>query len=276
MNKDSTNKDTLVISEMFKSFQGEGHTMGEKAYFFRLTACNLFCGLKQETFSKANKENWSQDKIKENMASDANWCCDSFASWMKGGKYSFHGIINKLYKEVGILKDLQEGTRLIFTGGEPALQQEGIIHFLKYLESEYTIRPICEIETNGTIRLSGELLSRVKYINISPKLSNSAMPKEQRIIPQNINRFVYEISENLFNKVMFKFVVLDMKDIEEVINDYHIPFKIPHNQIWLMPAADNREDLRKLGPWVLERAKELNFNYSHRLHIEIYDKMTGV
>lgn len=266
-------KDSLFISEMFKSIQGEGHTTGIPCYFIRLTACNLCCGLDQETISKANKESWAQSKIKENMSKNATWVCDSTSVWLKGSKYSFHGIVN-YFADIIFLPDLKDGVHIVFTGGEPMLQQEGIVEFLKYLEEKYGIKPTCEIETNGTVVPSVELLARIKYWNISPKLSNSAQPKEKRIAPAFLK--LLNFLDNSYHQVMFKFVVSEIENIEEVITDFKIPFKIPNSKIRLMPGADNKEDLVQKEEWVIERCKELNIPYSTRLHIHVWNKMTGV
>lgn len=269
----STAKETLVISEMFKSIQGEGHTTGIPCYFIRLTACNLCCGLSQENISKATKESWDQNKVKENMSKDATWVCDSTSVWLKGSKYSFPGIVN-YFSEPTFITDLKDGCHIVFTGGEPCLQKEAIVAFLNYLEEKHRVRPTCEIETNGTILPTAELLARIKYWNISPKLSNSAMPKEKRINENFIK--LLNIVDNGYNQVMFKFVVSDIENITEVITDFKIPFNIPYHKMRLMPGADNKEDLIAKEEWVVERCKELNIPYSSRLHIHIWDKMTGV
>lgn len=269
----STHKDTLMISEMFKSIQGEGHTTGVPAYFIRLTACNLCCGLEQETISKANKENWDQAKIKENISKSATWVCDSTSVWLKGSKYSFHGIVN-YFSDIKLIGDLKDGCHLIFTGGEPILQQKSIVDFLNYLEEKYNIRPTCEVETNGTVMPSAELIGKIKYWNVSPKLTNSAMSKEKRIVPSFIK--LLNSIHNSYHKVMFKFVVSNIEDITEVITDFKIPFNIPYSRMRLMPGADNKADLVEKEEWVIERCKELNIPYSSRLHIHVYDRMTGV
>lgn len=266
-------KTHLVISEMFKSIQGEGNTIGIPSYFIRLAQCNLECGFSKANLAKARKENWSQDKMKDNMLKEATWICDSMAVWMKGGKYTWEGIINHL-GDFDFLKSLKDGAHLVITGGEPLAQQEGIVAFLQYLEEKYNIFPTCEVETNATIKPNVDMVSKIDFWNLSPKLSNSGMPEKRRLIPEVIKFFNNLPARD--TKVMFKFVVNTDADIKEVVTDWMIPFKIPHTKVRFMPGADNREDLIKVEQWLVEKCKDLNIPFTTRFHIHHWNKKTGV
>src|ERR1035437_9939805 len=145
---------TLSVSEIFMSIQGEGQTVGTPAYFIRLAGCNLKCGYGPE----------------------ATWICDSIEVWMKGMRMSFEAVIAQLN-----LDNLRNGAHIVFTGGEPLLQQERISQFIGYLHDEHDCRPIIEIETNSTIAPSFYMRTVVNYWNVSPKLNNSGMKITQRI-----------------------------------------------------------------------------------------------
>jgi 6-pyruvoyltetrahydropterin 2'-reductase len=74
----------------------------------------------------------------------------------------------------------------------------------------------------------------------------------------------------------FKFVVSSRADVEEALRTYIEPFAIPRSSIYLMPAADNREALDAIFPHVAEWAKELGYQLSNRMHIQLWNKKTGV
>ena len=136
----------LIISEQFYSLQGEGQTMGVPSIFIRLAGCNLLC------------------------KSD-HWVCDSIEVWKKGIKTEFQDVLDQ-----DMIKRLEEGTHLIFTGGEPMLHQTAILNFLKWFKKKYHFKPIVEIETNGTRIIDHDLFKLIDFINCSPKLENSGEP----------------------------------------------------------------------------------------------------
>ena len=231
---------TLSIAEIFYSIQGEGQTVGTPAYFIRLAGCNLKCGYGPE----------------------ATWRCDSIEVWQKGKIMSFDRIAEELD-----LTTIHKGAHLIFTGGEPLLQQQRIAEFIGYLHDECDCNPIIEVETNATILPNFYLRTLVNYWNVSPKLNNSGMELTRRI-----NIIALRSLSQL--NTMFKFVVSDIEDWDEIVSDY-----LPHinrSQIWLMPAADNRQKLERVSEWLVELCKAEVLHFSTRLQIAIWNKTTGV
>lgn len=251
-------KAVLVYSEAFYSLQGEGRTTGVPALFLRLTGCNLMCG----GFGV------EKDGI---MRDGATWVCDTIPVWMRGKKLSQADIIQKLDTDFRALERLRSGAHLVVTGGEPLLQQERILNFLELLESDYACRPIVEIETNATLTPLPELAKRVQYWNCSPKLSNSGMPKEKRYFPETLRAFTA-----LGTATMYKFVVSRQSDYSEIYEDFLQSGLIAREQIVLMPGADNREDLLRMNALVADICIAEQLRMSTRLHIEIWNKKTGV
>ncbi len=101
----------MVITEIFKSIQGEGTRAGLPCIFVRLTGCNLRCV----------------------------WCDTA---------YAFHGGTKMSVDEVlGRVAELGEGkVRLVeITGGEPLLQEDVVPLAEKLLEAGYTVM----VETSG-------------------------------------------------------------------------------------------------------------------------------
>lgn len=247
----------LSVSEHFFSIQGEGPTMGHPAVFLRLGGCNLLCG--------------GQGTIEDSkLHNGATWRCDTIEVWGKTKKYESEELL-QLFEELGYCKALSNGAHLVITGGEPLQQVEGIINFLDAYKNKTNNKlPYIEVETNGTIFPEKTLLEFVKQWNISPKLTNSGMPKKRRYKLDILSQFTK------IPHIYFKFVISSEKDLEEISQDFLLPLQLPLEQIFLMPAAETREELEKTMPLVAECARKNGYNLSNRLHIQIWDRKTGI
>ena len=122
LNQDIDNEQLFPIVEIFHSVQGEGYHAGIPSIFVRFGGCNLRCA----------------------------WCDTDFDIWTD---MSISEIVNELSK--------YDCDRIIFTGGEPALQDlvtlSGFLKPLGYYLS---------IETNGTIAIPSDTID---WICVSPK-----------------------------------------------------------------------------------------------------------
>lgn len=221
----------LNVSEdgVFFSIQGEGNNMGELSCFLRLNGCNLkciWCDTKY-TWSDKKKTRWTCEQTKEII--ENAWKC-----------------VNK-----------NKSKRLVITGGEPLMQQEGIESLLKKMP-EWNI----EIETNGTIVPTKEILKRAQ-INCSPKLNNSGNPKELRIKDEVIKTLK---DANTF----FKFVAASSLDLDEIEKDFVDKFSIDINRIIIMPEGVNSEEIRANALKIVEGVKEKGYRLLGRLHCEIW------
>ena len=104
----------MVITEIFKSIQGEGTRAGLPCIFVRLTGCNLRC----------------------------TWCDTAYA-FHGGTKYSVDDVLEKVRSLAG---DGSARISLVeITGGEPLLQSETPALAEKLLAAGYTVM----IETSG-------------------------------------------------------------------------------------------------------------------------------
>jgi len=124
-------EDTLFVTSVFPTLQGEGPYAGHCAVFVRLAYCNLQCSF-----------------------------CDTYFD--DGERLSF----NELESLLDIAAQKFPGKRdplLVFTGGEP-LMQENLLPFIEQL----TFVPEIQVETNGNFYLP--LPSRVTIV-ISPKIN---------------------------------------------------------------------------------------------------------
>ena len=128
----------LLVSEVFRSIQGEGASAGEKATFLRLAMCNLAC----------------------------SWC-DTAYTWDFRRYRKADEVHGRPVQS--ILDMLGEPERLVITGGEPLLQQPALETLLGRISPAVAI----EMETNATIEPSDALLARISQWNVSPKLPSS-------------------------------------------------------------------------------------------------------
>jgi 7-carboxy-7-deazaguanine synthase len=104
----------MVITEIFKSIQGEGTRAGLPCIFIRLTGCNLRCA----------------------------WCDTAYA-FHGGTKQSIEEILDRVHEFAG---DGANRTTLVeITGGEPLLQPEAPALAERLLAAGYTVM----IETSG-------------------------------------------------------------------------------------------------------------------------------
>lgn len=100
----------MIVSEIFRSLQGEGRNQGRPCTFIRLAGCNLRCA----------------------------WCDTSYA-WEGGVRMSVAEVLDRVW--------LLNGNHICITGGEPLLQRDEVVELLKKFSLHgYTV----EIETNGT------------------------------------------------------------------------------------------------------------------------------
>lgn len=214
----------MQTCEVFVSHTGECN-VGKLALFVRFSGCTLDC-----TY------------------------CDS--KYHK--KDSVELTIEQLYEQC------KEFNRIVFTGGEPLLQQVELVKLIKKLHSN-NLNLITEIETNGTIL---PVLTYKIIYNVSPKLSNSNNLENKRIVPNVLNWHVK-------NNSNFKFVVSTIEDLDEV-NDLVNKFKIPRENVYLMPLGATRKEQMKNMEGVIKMAKLYGYNFSPRMHILIFNKMRGV
>jgi 7-carboxy-7-deazaguanine synthase len=239
----------LAISEVFYSIQGEGKTVGIPSVFVRLGGCNLMCGGMGTQFDGE-------------LHNEAEWRCDSVEVWMKAQSKDFNEILPE-----DCVEAIKNNAHVILTGGEPMMQQKGLEEFIRYVKDNINPDPFFEVETNGTIMPSEFLLSEIQLWNCSPKLRNSGMDNAMTFKPDVIEKL------NTTNSI-FKFVVNKEMEWTEIKNDY-LPI-IDKNKIYLMPAGENQELLELNKERVVELAKNNYLNFTTRLHIDIWNKKTGV
>ena len=231
----STNYPLMQIAEIFHSIQGEGQLAGTPSVFVRTSGCNLRC-----------------------------WYCDTpYTSWKPEG-------VQRNWEDV-LTETLNfDCEHVVLTGGEPFLQAE-IVPFTSAL---------CERGVHLTIETAGTIILPVEasLMSISPKMQNSiplddATWKERHstlrdqpaVIRQMVAKYDYQI----------KFVIdapEDLADVESWLKRYP---EIETTQVMLMPQARTAEELAERTPWLKKISAERGFQFSPRMHIELWGNVRG-
>jgi organic radical activating enzyme len=244
----------ISINEIFHSVQGEGPTIGKPSIFLRLSGCNLECVWCDTKYTWL----FSQDKLDRLLDTIPSVYHHQLGDIV----YSKEDEITKLSEN-----ELEERLRafdcnhIVITGGEPLLQQKQLIPLIEKL---HVMGYSFEMETNGTIK---PLTPDYIQYNVSPKLSNSFNQSSKRYLPDVID---------YFNKInaFFKFVISssdDLEEVEEIIKTH----SIPNESVYLMPEGISSKELNSRGRELIEICKAKNYNYSHRLHIQLYEDERG-
>lgn len=234
---------TLLLSklpnedpEIFVSLQGEGPTAGTPSVFVRLAVCNLSC----------------------------SWCDSSYTwDWTKYDRAA-ETIRMTASEVIGRLK-MVEVRNAVVTGGEPMLQQAGLVDVIAPLRAE-GFR--FEIETNGTISPQDSIARIVDQWNISPKLSNSGVEIRRRRIPEVLRAFAK------LPNAFFKFVIENAEDLEEV-ESMREALGLDAQQVVLMPEGRDANIILSRSRWLADECTLRNFRFSTRLHILLWGDVRG-
>lgn len=245
-------QNTLMISEQFYSCQMEGISVGTPAVFLRLTSCNLTC----RGFTAKGKEG-------------QHIGCDSAEVWRSGKNQTFDEVLD-MWEQSKWIDMFRRKAHLVISGGEPLLRQEAIALFLKAFFARYSFIPFIEVETNCTIIPEAGLDTYVSQYNVSPKLSTNGDPVEKTFQPDVLKFFAKSLTAN------FKFVIQNDSDIDEVLTKFLAPFEINPTRVCFMPEGATIDTIREHSLWLVEKCKNLTIRFSPRLHISIWDRMTGV
>lgn len=220
----------LAVNEMFgPTVQGEGASAGKRAFFLRLSGCNLACSWCDTPFT------W-------------DWTGKNGKVWGKAEETHIMEVADVHTALDGL--GAREGNLLVITGGEPMLQRKALEALLWDLPLDV------EIETNGTIAPPANWF--VRY-NVSPKISNSSNLTAKRFNLEALEEFARRDS-------IFKFVVSSADDIPEI--DFIVDKAgIRPSSVWLMPEGTTIGRMLESGPRVAQWAIDSGYNFTSRLHV---------
>jgi 7-carboxy-7-deazaguanine synthase len=228
------------------TFQGEGPSVGKPVVFVRLHGCNFTC----------------------------QWC-DTAYTWNeqdpdyeKQKDFSLNELETAI--RVAIAEQDYKTQTLVFTGGEPMLQQKQIVRFL----NQYT-NYSAEIETNGSVLPQAELQRLIRQnrvrINCSPKLGNSGQPENRRYKPRVLQALAQ------FETTIFKFVCQTPADLEEIEDKFIHPSQLGGSQtglgitpskVFIMAeGATLANQNSRLDGHFIQAVRKKGFNLTPRAHL---------
>jgi organic radical activating enzyme len=240
--------------EIFHTLQGEGVSAGLPAVFIRSALCNLHCRW-CDTDHTWNFEGtpWPHDK-------------DADPAYRKHRKAD----VTLEMPATAIVERVAAYPcrRVVLTGGEPLLQQDGwleVIAGLRALDPAYRF----EVETNGTKRPTPEFRAAVDQFNVSPKLANSGMDKRLRIVPDVLADFAAD------PKAWFKFVARDEADLAEIAA-FATRFSIVPERVLVMPEGRTSADLDRHALAIASGCIARGWRFCDRLHVRLWGDRRGV
>ncbi len=231
--------------EIFHSLQGEGISLGRPSVFVRLSGCNLAC----------------------------HWC-DTPYTWFFEGHAGTHrgdrqydrraNSVTLDIAEIAAAVRQYECPHIVFTGGEPLLQQPALAALCDLLGPAYHI----EIESNGTVALTADFAPHVHQLNLSPKLGHSGNSESTRRKEDVLAAYASD------HRAWFKFVIADPADAVEVAA-LSERFAIPAERIILMPEGTDSDTLRSRTAWLAPLCLDRGWRFTDRLHIHLYGDTRG-
>jgi len=183
-------ENSVRISEIFTSIEGEGIYVGTKTMFIRLAGCHLKC----------------------------RWCDTPYALPMDSGKeYSIH----QAKEQIKSL--LQPFTyKVNFTGGEPLLQHHAIISLADFLKNEKGLKTYIESSCFDSHRFS-EILHYIDICKIEFKTPDSGVTRTDNYDDLLLNEFeCLELAQKYGKTTYIKVVTTNSTSIawfKELVHD---------------------------------------------------------
>ena len=158
---------------------------------------------------------------------------------------------------------------VVITGGEPLLHHKEALFYefaCELLARGYE----AHFETNGTILVDFEKFPTYKscVFAISPKLSNSAEPRERRLSFAALRSLKQNAKDSFY-----KFVISPEFDAQPEIAEI---LAACGGEVYCMPCGADRRELESAAQFCVDFCLKNGYNYSDRLHIRIWGGKDGV
>jgi organic radical activating enzyme len=285
----------IKVSEVFYSLQGEGRFVGVPSVFLRTYGCNFTCS----SFGcKPGEKSTGADDVAEVVHMYNNFLelplvetgCDSYASWHPAFKHlSPTQTTEELVERMLALTPNNMWTQnngndvhLVITGGEPLLGWQRAYGELLSHPRMQDLKNIT-FETNGTQKLSDDFKAflrnwaldgigapREVTFSVSAKLSASGELWDDAICPAVVNEY------QDYGHTYLKFVVETDAHIHEAIRAVDAfragGFK---GIVYLMPQGGVVEPYNKNKLRIADICCEQGWNYSPRLHVDLWGNGWG-
>lgn len=228
----------LLIAECFgvskPTFQGEGRSSGVPALFIRLSRCNLTCDWCDTKYT------WDWNQFDPRKESTWRTVADLLA-WALASPVEL----------------------VVITGGEPLIQQMALIPLVQGLLAG---GKQVEFETNGTLVPNSELLVDGVRFNVSPKLGNSGVAEDKRIVSSALKAFADS------RRATFKFVARTVAELDEIsaIVDRH-----GLAPVYVMPEGTTAEGLIETMRLLADAVAARRWHFTPRLHVLAFAETRG-
>lgn len=228
----------LLVAERFgverPTFQGEGPSCGVPALFIRLSRCNLTCTWCDTPYT------WDTSRF-DLRAESSRQTVQELLAWAHGSRVEL----------------------VVITGGEPLIQQRSLVPLVRGLLARGNR---VEFETNGTITPDPELLVEGVRFNVSPKLANSGVAEDRRLVPETLRAFAAS------GRAVFKFVArteADLDEIDALTGRYGLA------PIWVMPEGATPEELIATTRVLADSVAARRWHLAQRLHVMAFAQTRG-
>lgn len=225
--------------EIFATVQGEGVSVGTPSIFVRLADCNLRCS-------------WCDTKY--------TWDWASYDRAAETAELDIGQVVERV-------RALSGSTirNAIFTGGEPLLQQDELVHLATQLRA-HGFR--FEVETNGTVLPTDAFAALVDQWNVSPKLLSSGNSDRARHRTTVLEWFASRPNAH------FKLVVGSDQDLGEA-TDLAAALAVPRERVLLSPEGTTPTTLAERTRWLAEAAGTHGYRVGTRLHVFLWGSERG-
>ncbi|MFI6281624.1 7-carboxy-7-deazaguanine synthase QueE [Streptomyces sp. NPDC050988] len=244
----------LRISQVFgPTVQGEGSAAGRHCLFVRTFDCNLGCTWCDTAYTWAVTE-------------------EKAAKTRSGKRYEHddpaYGL--KVMEPAEVMDRLRalwevetRPTIIVVSGGEPMMQQRGLVPLLQRLSG---CGNEVHIETAGTIAPVAEFDACVTQYNVSPKLANSGNRLSKRYKPAVLAAL------RDTEKAWFKFVVTqdyetDLEEVDRIVAD--VP--VPTQRVMVMPEGSDRRTNIATAQKTVDAALARGYGLSFRTHVLLWN-----
>jgi organic radical activating enzyme len=228
----------LIVAECFgvtkPTFQGEGPSCGMPALFIRLSRCNLTC-------------DWCDTKY--------TWDWERFDIRKESKRQTTAALL-----AWALASDVE---LVVITGGEPLIQQKTLIPLVQRL---LAAGKRVEFETNGTLVPDPALLIDGVRFNVSPKLANSGVGENKRIVPTALEAFASS------GRAAFKFVTRTVPELDEIgalVDRYGLA------PVYVMPEGTTVEGLIETTRALADAVAARRWHLTPRLHVLAFAQTRG-
>ncbi len=263
--------DTMEVSDLFNTLQGEGARLGRPSTFLRMRRCNLTCSWCDTKYTWDPTHPEYNDYITgqpEDIAEAVARTASQGVPWQ----------MRMRWQDQFDYIPQAEIHNLVVTGGEPLIWTRHLNAMFRELLAmrlrlDSAINTL-EFETNGLIAPAFDEDLQYEFamqFNVSPKMP-SAENGIRAVTPEAV------LKEFAKNNSYFKIVVGngDEPAVTDYVNLLRRDFKVSDERVLLMPEGTDPQRLREQILVVQSLADKLGVRVTDRAHVHAFGSKRGV